>query len=101
MSTLERIRKALDEYEHSIPTCAYDKRSAVLGRLAEQFCEGLAGLAEDLTHEDGSDVCDQAEGIIEAMNCMFIDAAGEADDRRTPESRAAYRADLQRDLHNA
>lgn len=82
MSTLERLRKALDEYEHSIPTCAYDKRSAVLGRLAEQVCEGLAGLAEDLTHEDGSDVCDQAEGIIEAMKCMFIEAAGKADDRR-------------------
>lgn len=78
---MARMRTALDEYAASIGTCAYDKRNYVLNLLAEQLCDGLAGLAETLTDEDGSRVYDQAQGLVDEINTMFSEAEDKAADR--------------------
>lgn len=86
---MQRMRSALDEYEASIRTCAYDKRVNVLRRLADQTCDCLAGLAETLTDEDGSRVYDQAAGLIDEINTMFSDASDKSSDRRAEATEAA------------
>jgi hypothetical protein len=82
MKPADRIRQALEAYERSIKTCAYDKREAVLCLLAREVIDGIAGLAEDLTFEDGSRVCDQSEGLTNEIHVMFSDAEDKAEDRR-------------------
>lgn len=87
--TLERMRKDIEDFGKSIPTCAYDKRANVLNRLAEQLCIGLSDLAEELTDEDGGAVYDCAEFIIENIDIMFSEAEKKAEDRRSNPSEPA------------
>lgn len=80
--SLTRIRKALDEYEASISTCAYDRRGAVLCRLVRETVNGIAGLAEDLTDENSTDVAGCSEFLTDAILAMFLEAEAKAEDRR-------------------
>jgi hypothetical protein len=87
--TLERMRKDIEDFSKSIPTCAYDKRAYVLNLLAEQLCGGIADLAEELTDESSRAVYDCAEFIIDNINAMFSEAADKAEDRRSNPSEPA------------
>ena len=77
----------ISAYAAEIQTCPDDDRRGKIAILMEQLCEGLAGLAEDLTGEDGTAVANCAEFIVEAADVMFAEADLKAEHRR--EERAA------------
>ncbi len=86
MSTTARMHESIDAFASTIRTCPYDKRSNVIGLLAEQFCEGLAGLCEDMTDECGDRVAECAEFLIDEINAMFEAADDKAEERRAEQA---------------
>lgn len=75
------------------------RRDAIAAETA-RFCKRLMGLVED-AGGDPDYLQSWPEKMADDLAVAFSDAIEARDERRTPESRAAYRADLQRDLHNA
>jgi hypothetical protein len=98
-AAIPRLHKVIDEYAASIKTCGRDKRPYVLSLLAEQFCEGLATLAEELTDENGSGVHGCAENLIDEIKVMFLDAETKADDRRTNPSEPSNHSTINTTSH--
>lgn len=86
METTDRMHRDIDAFVASIRTCPYDRRSNVLGRLARQFCEGLAALSEDMTGECGDRVAECAEFLIEEINAMVEAADDKAEERRAEQA---------------
>lgn len=77
-----------------------EQRRDTLVALAREYADELM----DLTATMGGDPSyleSWPEKLADDLAVAFSDAIEARDERRTPESRAAYRADLQRDLHNA
>lgn len=87
MKTTDRMIGNISAYAAEIQACPYDHRRGKIALLMEQLCEGLAGLAENLTDEDGAAVANCAEFIIEAADVMFDAADQKVEHRR--EERAA------------
>lgn len=104
MASLSSINRHLDRMEAAI---AYARRqfihagtleadSEVVAALGKAVVEEIAGLTESITDERVVAYVDEA--LIEAINIAFMDAIDKRDDRNSPESIAAAKADAEREM---
>jgi len=64
-------------------------------RLTKAILREIEGLVETITDERIGDTYD---GVLDEIAIAFMDAVDKRDDRRTPESQSAAKADYQRSL---
>ena len=77
-----------------------EQRRDTLVALAKEYADELMDLVATMGG-DADYLASWPEKMADDLAVAFSDAIEARDDRRSSESRAAYRADLQRDLHNA
>lgn len=87
----EKIAVARRQFE-GVGTLEADEQIVIA--LAKSLVEELLDLAEAITDE--SILACVGEPVTEAIAIAFMDAREKRDDRRSPENRAAYAADMER-----
>lgn len=99
---LDRIRIAAYRAKEAFCQCAdLEAEHDVIKALTRDVVAELMGLTETCSGERvwGFDV--QHERLLDDIAVAFMEARDKRDDRRTPEARAAAKADTERSLHNA
>lgn len=90
------IRAAMEAKEGFLRCDDLDDQHKVVIALTTSLVAEIVGLTETITGERVWDADRQHEGILDNVGVAFMDAIDSRDDRRSPESRAAYVADSNR-----
>lgn len=104
MASLSSIDRHLDRMEAAIASArrrfvnagTLEADNDLVATLGKAVVEEIAGLTESITDERVVAYVDEA--LIEAINIAFMVAIAKRDDRNSPESIAAAKADAEREM---